>query len=61
MKFGRNLPRNVVPEWSSSYIRYKSLKKLIKSLAERVKAGHEADLAGEPSDYCAFWSAQRPS
>ncbi|OJJ62017.1 hypothetical protein ASPSYDRAFT_85712 [Aspergillus sydowii CBS 593.65] len=46
MKFGRNLPRNVVPEWSSSYIRYKSLKKLIKSLAERVKAGHEADLAG---------------
>ncbi|KKK17847.1 hypothetical protein P175DRAFT_0472761 [Aspergillus ochraceoroseus IBT 24754] len=46
MKFGRNLPRNVVPEWSASYIRYKSLKKLIKSLAERVKAGHEADLAG---------------
>ncbi|KAL3472120.1 Glycerophosphoryl diester phosphodiesterase family-domain-containing protein [Aspergillus californicus] len=46
MKFGRNLPRNVVPEWSSSYIRYKALKKLIKSLAERVKAGHEADLAG---------------
>ncbi|KAL4872649.1 hypothetical protein BDV12DRAFT_161916 [Aspergillus spectabilis] len=46
MKFGRNLPRNVVPEWSSSYIRYKGLKQLIKSLAERVKAGHEADLAG---------------
>ncbi|KAL2864660.1 glycerophosphocholine phosphodiesterase [Aspergillus lucknowensis] len=46
MKFGRNLPRNVVPEWSSSYIRYKALKKLIKSLAERVKSGHEADLAG---------------
>jgi glycerophosphodiester phosphodiesterase len=48
MKFGRNLPRNVVPEWSSSYIRYKALKKLIKSLADRVRAGHEADLAGEP-------------
>ncbi|KAL2853230.1 Glycerophosphoryl diester phosphodiesterase family-domain-containing protein [Aspergillus pseudoustus] len=46
MKFGRNLPRNVVPEWSSSYIRYKALKKLIKSTAERAKAGHEADLAG---------------
>ncbi|KAL4975337.1 Glycerophosphoryl diester phosphodiesterase family-domain-containing protein [Aspergillus desertorum] len=46
MKFGRNLPRNVVPEWSASYIRYKALKKLIKSLADRVKAGHEADLAG---------------
>lgn len=48
MKFGRNLPRNVVPEWSSSYIKYKALKKLIKSAAEDVKAGHEADLAGEP-------------
>ncbi|KAL4784946.1 Glycerophosphoryl diester phosphodiesterase family-domain-containing protein [Aspergillus varians] len=46
MKFGRNLPRNVVPEWSSSYIRYKSLKKLIKPLAAGVKAGREADLAG---------------
>ncbi|KAL5341604.1 Glycerophosphoryl diester phosphodiesterase family-domain-containing protein [Aspergillus crustosus] len=46
MKFGRNLPRNVVPEWNSSYIRYKALKQLIKSLAEHVKAGHEADLAG---------------
>ncbi|EAW13029.1 glycerophosphocholine phosphodiesterase [Aspergillus clavatus NRRL 1] len=45
MKFGRNLSRNVVPEWSSSYIRYKALKKLIKSAAEEVKAGHEADLA----------------
>ncbi|PKX97442.1 glycerophosphocholine phosphodiesterase [Aspergillus novofumigatus IBT 16806] len=45
MKFGRNLPRNVVPEWSTSYIRYKALKKLIKSAAEEVKAGREADLA----------------
>lgn len=48
MKFGRNLPRNVVPEWSSSYIKYKALKKLIKSAAEDKKAGKEADLAGEP-------------
>ncbi|KAF5859617.1 Glycerophosphocholine phosphodiesterase [Aspergillus alliaceus] len=46
MKFGRNLSRNVVPEWNSSYIKYKALKKLIKSAAEDVKAGHEADLAG---------------
>ncbi|KAE8149137.1 Glycerophosphoryl diester phosphodiesterase family-domain-containing protein [Aspergillus avenaceus] len=46
MKFGRNLPRNVVPEWSASYIKYKALKRLIKSAAEDVKAGHEADLAG---------------
>ncbi|KAK1146052.1 Glycerophosphocholine phosphodiesterase [Aspergillus melleus] len=46
MKFGRNLPRNVVPEWSASYIKYKALKKLIKSAAENMKAGHEADLAG---------------
>ena len=47
MKFGRNLPRNQVPEWSSSYINYKALKKLIKSAAEIVKHGGEADLAGE--------------
>ena len=47
MKFGRNLPRNQVPEWSSSYINYKALKKLIKSAAETGKDGGEADLAGE--------------
>lgn len=46
MKFGRNLPRNVVPEWSTSYIRYKALKKLLRSAAEDRKAGKEADLAG---------------
>lgn len=49
MKFGHNLSRNVVPEWSSSYIRYKPLKKLIKSAADNVKAGQEPDLAGEIS------------
>jgi glycerophosphodiester phosphodiesterase len=47
MKFGRNLARNVVPEWNSSYIRYKALKKLIKSAAEDVKLGKEADLVGK--------------
>jgi glycerophosphodiester phosphodiesterase len=47
MKFGRQLPRNVVPEWGSEYIKYKALKKLIKAAADNVKAGKEADLAGE--------------
>ncbi|KAJ6005833.1 hypothetical protein N7451_003777 [Penicillium sp. IBT 35674x] len=46
MKFGRNLAQFTVPEWSASYIKYKALKKLIKSAAEKVKAGQEADLAG---------------
>lgn len=43
MKFGRNLPRNQVPEWASTYIKYKSLKKLIKSAADT------ADTAGKSS------------
>lgn len=48
MKFGRNLPRNQVPEWASSYIKYKSLKKLIKNAAVEAKAASsdEPDLAG---------------
>lgn len=46
MKFGRNLPRNQVPEWSSAYINYKGLKKLIKAAAESTKQGKGADLAG---------------
>ncbi|KAE8453559.1 hypothetical protein EG329_010420 [Mollisiaceae sp. DMI_Dod_QoI] len=45
MKFGRNLPRNQVPEWSSAYINYKGLKKLIKAAVAAVKAGNDADLA----------------
>lgn len=47
MKFGRNLSRNQVPEWSSSYINYKGLKKLIKSAAEAAKQEANVDLAGE--------------
>ncbi|KAL6719543.1 Glycerophosphocholine phosphodiesterase [Lecanora helva] len=39
MKFGRNLPRNQVPEWATSYIKYKGLKKLIKSAAADAKLG----------------------
>jgi glycerophosphodiester phosphodiesterase len=49
MKFGRNLPRNQVPEWGSSYINYKSLKKLIKTVSEPEDAAeveNEPDLAG---------------
>ncbi|KAI1374854.1 glycerophosphodiester phosphodiesterase GDE1 [Hypoxylon crocopeplum] len=45
MKFGRNLPRNQVPEWASSYINYKGLKKLIKSASKTAQAGEEVDLA----------------
>ncbi|KAJ5423929.1 Glycerophosphoryl diester phosphodiesterase [Penicillium cf. griseofulvum] len=46
MKFGRNLSQFTVPEWSTSYIKYKALKKLIKSAAEQIKAGQDPDLAG---------------
>lgn len=46
MKFGHNLPRNQVPEWASSYIDYKGLKKIIKAAAHSVKEGGGADLAG---------------
>lgn len=46
MKFGQNLPRNQIPEWTSHYIDYKSLKKLIKTEAKAVAAGDEPDLAG---------------
>lgn len=45
MKFGRNLSRNQVPEWSASYIQYKALKKLIKSAAQEAKRGDGADTA----------------
>ncbi|KAI9679529.1 MAG: Glycerophosphocholine phosphodiesterase [Caeruleum heppii] len=45
MKFGRNLSRNQVPEWSAAYLDYKGLKKLIKSATVQVKSGGAADLA----------------
>ncbi|KAI0830907.1 glycerophosphodiester phosphodiesterase GDE1 [Hypoxylon sp. FL0890] len=45
MKFGRNLPRNQVPEWASSYIDYKGLKKLIKAATRAANAGEKVDLA----------------
>lgn len=47
MKFGRNLPRNQVPEWSTSYIQYKALKKIIKSAGEMTKRGDGVDTAGQ--------------
>lgn len=46
MKFGRNFPRNQVPEWASQYLNYKALKKLIKTAQEDGKRGHKPDLAG---------------
>lgn len=46
MKFGSNLPRLQVPEWSTEYINYKGLKKLIKAAAAHQKHGEEPDLAG---------------
>ncbi|KAK3946372.1 Glycerophosphodiester phosphodiesterase GDE1 [Diplogelasinospora grovesii] len=45
MKFGRNLPRNQVPEWAASYINYKGLKKLVKAAAATAKNGEQVDLA----------------
>lgn len=45
MKFGQNLPHNQVPEWASSYINYKALKKLIKSVSVETPVDVDADLA----------------
>jgi glycerophosphodiester phosphodiesterase len=36
-----------VPEWSSAYINYKGLKKLIKAASEVAKSGQDADLTGD--------------
>lgn len=47
MKFGRSLTRNTVPEWTSSYINYKGLKKLIKASIEAKKRGEEPNLPGK--------------
>ena len=46
MKFGRNLARNQVPEWAASYINYKKLKKLIKTVADAPPQDGTPDLAG---------------
>ena len=46
MKFGRNLPRNQVPEWASAYINYKALKKLIKAASIARTQDGNLDLAG---------------
>jgi glycerophosphodiester phosphodiesterase len=52
MKFGHNLSRNQVPEWASSYIDYKGLKKLIKTASAEAKEGIDPDLAGMSSIFC---------
>lgn len=48
MKFGRNLPRNQVPEWAANYINYKRLKKLIKNTASASLNGGEQQEQAEP-------------
>lgn len=48
MKFGRNLPRNQVPEWASNYINYKRLKKLIKTTAHGVTNDEEQQEQAKP-------------
>ncbi|KAK9480785.1 GDPD-domain-containing protein [Lipomyces japonicus] len=42
MKFGKNLPRNQVPEWSTYYLNYKSLKKQITNARSRAAAAAAA-------------------
>lgn len=63
MKFGRNLPRNQVPEWAANYINYKKLKKLIKNASPQDTEGQEdqqeeeqgePDLAGTEGQTCPF-------
>ncbi|KAK7206378.1 glycerophosphocholine phosphodiesterase Gde1 [Myxozyma melibiosi] len=48
MKFGKNLPRNEVPEWSAFYLNYKSLKKHIRNAKERAIA--QGDTEGPVSE-----------
>jgi SPX domain len=43
MKFGKNLPRNQVPEYANVYINYRGLKKIIGTEAAKAE---QADLAG---------------
>ncbi|RKF82953.1 Glycerophosphocholine phosphodiesterase GDE1 [Golovinomyces cichoracearum] len=45
MKFGRNLIRNQVPEWSSYYINYKGLRKLIHAAIATSNSDGDVDLA----------------
>jgi glycerophosphodiester phosphodiesterase len=58
MKFGRNLPRNVVPEWSASYISYKALKKLIRSVAEKSGSSFDAFATSDLEDIANFWETR---
>lgn len=42
-----SLPRNQVPQWAASYIDYKGLKKLLKSVViDSQEHGNDIDLAG---------------
>ena len=48
----------MVPEWDANYIKYKSLKKLIKSAVEAKKNGEEPDLAGKIHSDQGTWAAR---
>lgn len=43
--FVNSLTRNQVPEWSTSYINYKGLKKEMKEAEKQKRAGDSPDLA----------------
>jgi glycerophosphodiester phosphodiesterase len=46
-QFLLSLPRNQVPQWAASYIDYKGLKKLLKSVViDSQEHGSDIDLAG---------------
>ncbi|KAK9459370.1 Glycerophosphoryl diester phosphodiesterase family-domain-containing protein [Lipomyces oligophaga] len=61
MKFGKNLPRNQVPEWSSFYLNYKSLKKHIRTARAAATAAGEPDSSPVPESYLTpfFYSLDR--
>ncbi|MDI1486639.1 MAG: Glycerophosphocholine phosphodiesterase [Ramalina farinacea] len=57
MKFGRNLPRNQVPEWDTAYINYKSLKKLIKTITDEAKHADAGVAGADTAEF--FYSLDR--
>ncbi|OQO09176.1 hypothetical protein B0A48_06067 [Cryoendolithus antarcticus] len=47
MKFSHSIQFNAVPDWSSHYISYSNLKKLIYQLEKQINQGQQADHADE--------------
>lgn len=51
-----SLQRNQVPEWSSHYINYKALKKLIKQLSlDRLDKNQEPAKSIDESEFASMW------